>query len=448
MPTNKNFSESGPPASMCQPFSNVRCLALLLCLGAVNLPVRKESSVKWPDIEPVQRDYRFTSASQADVRIPILGVDSKPLYLFRCTPDLAFETGIIGALACYLITADGEDNGIDSVTLLTDDPLDNMVAHGRGQLSSYELEKACASYPEHGSTRTFRLRGMKLTIRVKDVEFAQSPNPHIPAQVIRGIHSLSLEVSVTSDATAISAVAEPVPYAPPRLKNSLDPWSDIPDCSTVIPAHVAGELTDAFIVQQGLSGPFPLVTPEEKSLQLEANKMQGHDFAFPGYPMPPKARMFSFPILGPEGNRVYDFACSGYTTGGRFQRYGIVCGLFLPEKEFNLLADGVDLYSRMNPSQILPDQLYAGCADYPGWGTRRVFRLRGMRLTMLLSNPVFVSGDFGDRALASLRLHVQIEPDSSVTSPVAKPPTVVYWGVAPGPHPCAEVPAAPAGGTP
>jgi hypothetical protein len=153
--------------------------------------------------------------------------------------------------------------------------------------------------------------------------------------------------------------------------------------------------------------------------------------------------MVSFPVLSRDGNHIYDFACSGYATGGRFERYGIVCGLFLLGKDFNLLADGVDPYSRMNPSEILPGQLYDDCGGYPGWGRRRVFRLRGMKLTMLLSDPIFVTGDFEDRALASVRLRVQVEPYPSATSTVSAPPTTIYWGVTHGPHTCAAVLVAP-----
>lgn len=410
-------------------------VVLLLTLFRLGSSAMGTTTFQWPEIRPVQKGYKFLAANRADVTIPILGVDGKTLYRFRCTPDLPSD-GTIGALACYLITAESEDDGIDSRTLLTDDPMDDVVAHSRGQIWAYDLSQDCADYPEYGTDRTFRLRGMRVTLRVREVQFASTRKPHNPTQSVNWIHAFRFAVTVAPDRDAVSAVAEPVRYAPPSLSDGTDPWNTAPNCGAVIATHVPGDLTDVFVERQGLSGPFPEVARTEKTVVLDASKMQGYDFAFPAYPMPPKARMYSFPVLSSEGKHVYDFSCSGYATGGRFERYGIVCGLFLPEKDFNLLADGVDPYSRMSPSEILPDQLYGACGDYPGWGRRREFRLRGMRVTMTLSNPEFAPSDFEDRALVSAQLRVQIEPDPSATSLVAAPPTTIYWGVRHGPEPC------------
>jgi hypothetical protein len=121
----------------------LRYLVLLLGLGAINSPAQSRITFRWPEILPVHKGYKFLTASQADVDIPILGVDGKALYRFRCTPDFPADDGSIGALACYLITVATPENGIDTPTLLNDDPLDDMVAHGRGQISSYELENVC-----------------------------------------------------------------------------------------------------------------------------------------------------------------------------------------------------------------------------------------------------------------------------------------------------------------
>ena len=420
-------------------FPKCGCAVLLLLLAAPVCVPRDQRSFQWPDVEPVHRDYKFMSADKANVNLPILGLNGKPLYRFRCVPDFPHENGTIGALGCYLISIASPDDELDSPSLLTENPLDGMVGHTRGEFSVFALENACADYPEHGSRRTFRLRRMKVSISIYDVEMIDIINHQIPSQTTKAIRAFGVSVTVTPDATALSAIAERVPYAPPKAKNALDAWNPLPDCHTVIPAHVPGEMTQAFVLQHGLAGPFPQIVPMERSVLLVASDLQLFDFAFPGDLMPPKSRMISFAILSSDGNRAYDFACSGYTTGGRFERYGIVCGLFLPEKEFNLLEPGFDPYSRMNPDQILPDQLCGDCGNYPGWGIRREFGLRGMKLIMYLSDPVFVTGTFGDRALSSVRLKVRVEPDPSTASPFASPPSTIYWGAGGGPDSCRTV---------
>jgi hypothetical protein len=342
-----------------------------------------------------------------------------------------------------MMTADSKDQGVDTPTLLKGDPIDDMVAHSRGQIWASEIDRDCANYPEYGTQRTFRLRGMKVSVEIKDADFAPAFNTAGTLFMERAIRSFSLQVILTSDPTALSATAEPVPFAPPKLMALGAGKEGSQGCSTVMTAHVLGNLSDGFVERQGLSAPFPGVAHAEKMLALDARKLQGYEFAFPGYTMPSKDRMVSFPLLSPAGNHIYDFACSGYATGGRFQRYGIVCGLFLPGKDDNLLADSVDPYSRMSPSEILPDQLYGECGDYPEWGLRRTFSLRGMRLTLILSDPVFETGDLEDRVLRSVRLRVQVVPEPSVNSPVAGPPQNIYWGIAHGPHPCRALLVAP-----
>jgi len=409
---------------------------------------------EWPQVRPTDQSYAFPIASRADVNLLIVSMAGSPLYRFRCVPDFPAESGTMDGLGCYLIVAGSKDDELDSATLLDDDPMEQRIPHGRGQIWTDAVRASCASYPEYGAERHFRLRGMKITLRMTSVEFGPNEEYQNPTRTVGTIRSFGLKVTVAPDPGAMSAIAEPIPIVPPTWKKPLNSWNAHPDCSTVVPAHVPGNVTDGLMEKQGLLGPFPPVASQEKTLVLNAEQEQGHDFAFLRTPMPPDARMVSWSISGPGHEHLYDVACSGYEAAGgpdlqgnviprRFDRYGIVCGLFLPGKDFNLLADGVDRYSQMNPAQILPGQLFGECGDYPDWGRHRVFHLRGMRLTMRFADPVFTTGDFAPHALASARLALQVEPDPSATSPVAAPPETIYWGILNGPNPCQNVLVAP-----
>lgn len=419
--------------------------------GPANEPFR------WPHVAPLQQSYNFPVASRAEVNLPIRSTGGRQLYLFRCLADYPVEDGTIEGLGCYMILADAKDDGLDSDTLLNDDPMELRIPHGRGQIWSDALEAGCASYPGYGAKRAFRLRGMRITVQVTSVKFGPTREYQNPTRTVSTIRSLGLVVTVASDAGAVSAISEPIPVGPPRWKEPVNSWDAHPDCNSVVPAHVPGDLSDGLLNEQAISGPFPPAARQDWSHLLHAEHDYSSQFAFLRQPMPSDARMFSWAITDAKGQHLYDFACSGYEIAGganlrgnvrprSFDRYGTVCGLFLPRKDFNLLADGVDPYSQMNPAQILPGQLFGECGDYPDWGRQRVFHLRGMRLTMHFSDPVFTTGDFAPHALVSARLDLNVEPDPSATSPVAAPPETIYWGILNSANPCHQVLVAPKSG--
>jgi len=425
-----------------------RLVSVLFLLMVVFFSIQESASLRWPQVRPLSKVYSFPSASKASVNLPIYGSDGKVLYSFRCQPSSLSNTESVSGLVCYLILA-GAPDAPDDFTLLNDNPIDTNAFHGRGQLSAPNLQGNCAGYPEYGRERTFRLRGMKLTILATDPEIVSVPSASQPSRTSAAIRALGLEITVTPDPGAISAIAEPVPFAQPKWNEPLNQFNAMPDCRDVVRTHVLGNLHDGFVEREHLSAPFPLATLFETTIALDAEKLQGYEFAFPGESMPPRARMVSIPVPGAHGNPFYDFACSAYESAGgeikgqlvprQFDRYGIVCGLFMPGKDLNLLADGVDPYSRTTPDQILPDQLYGNCADYPDWGKQREFRLRGIKLTLQFSAPVFTIGDFASHALASVQMHLRVEPDPSATSPVADSPKIIYWGVSNGPNACGTV---------
>jgi hypothetical protein len=427
-------------------------LGLLLLGSPTTSPVRRP--FLWPQVVRLEVNYKFPIASQADVDLPISSSAGETLYRFRCLPDFPSKNGTIAGLGCYLIPANGHDEGLESATLLNDNPEEQRIAHGRGQMWTDFVRGNCASYPEYGAERHFRLRGMKITVRMTDVKFGPNKEFQDSARTVRTIASFELAVNVVPDRDAVSAVSEPISVSPPRWEQPTDPWNAHPDCSAVVPAQIPDEVDRDFLQKHGLAGPFPPVATQQTTHLLSAQNDYSSQFAPLREPMPAAARLFSWAIVGPNGAHIYDFACSGNEASGgpdprgrviprRFYRFGLVCGLFLPDHDFNLLADGIDPYSRMSPAQILPAQLFGDCGRYPEWGKRRVFHLRGMLLSLRFSSPVFTTGDFGHRALVSARMAVRVTPDPSAMSPVAAPPRTIYWGILDTGNPCHWVLVAP-----
>jgi len=422
---------------------------LLLSLGASAPWAGQKTPFRWPEIKPTSKSYNFQVASRTDALVRVEDPEGEVLYVLGCLADFPAEDGTAAGIGCYLVLAGSEDAGLNSATLLNDDPMERRIPHGRGQIWADALQGSCASYPEYGAERTFSLRGMKIVIRVRDVVFGAPREYQNPARTVSTILSLAMKITVISDPGALSAISEPIPIGPPKSRELDNPWNSHPDCSSLVPAHIPGNLSDRSVEKEAMSGPFPHVARQQTSLLLNADLEEDSPVTSVRQPMPPRSRMISWRVQGPDGGHVYDFACSGYEAAGgsfdgrdiprRFDRYGVVCGLFLPGKDFNLLAENLDPYSLMSPAQILPAQLHGDCNNYPEWGGERVFRLRGMRLTMRFSDAVFTMGDFGARALVSARLALEVEPDPEASSPVALGPKIIYWGFLGGLLPCRAV---------
>ncbi|MGH9727332.1 MAG: hypothetical protein ACRD4V_01920 [Candidatus Acidiferrales bacterium] len=276
-----------------------------------------------------------------------------------------------------------------------------------------------------------------MTLSLADVRFETGQVPTgkgttIPAQVFK---SFRLVVGVEPDPGAFSTIAGPVPYVQPKYILGKGDVVLSYSCGAVLPQHVPGIITPEYIHKYRLNPPYPQIVPSSGSSSLPGPNTA---FDFADKPLPPKARGFDLPIRDTRGRTVYRFECSSVKP---IMRYGISCGLFEIGKEVNLLADSRDAYTLLNRGDIYPEQLDGECANYPDWGAERTFRLRGFRLTVRLSNPVFVSSpyDWTGKGLQKVGISVQVELDKAATLPVAGAPKYAYWNFEPHPNAC-EVP--------
>jgi hypothetical protein len=110
--------------------------------------------------------------------------------------------------------------------------LKELPDHCRGILNLLEsflaqqLVGDCLNYPGYGAERTFRLRGMRLTLTILDFDLEK------PKHMRSGplIHSFRFKVSVLPDANAIGDYAEPVTFDEPCCKQSKDDLCHSLDC--------------------------------------------------------------------------------------------------------------------------------------------------------------------------------------------------------------------------
>lgn len=180
----------------------MRC-GLLLSLPVLAAPA-------WPTIRPIDQKVEVDlTRSLVDFRLPILSGHGRPLYWLRCLGGSTARLDALGdhdgnnyvaPLACVLVVqADGWN-----ASLLSED--DAAVWYSRGQYHGNDLFGECGRYPEFGTLRHFRLRGMKITLSAENIVVRQHND----------VTRFTLHVRVEPDPSAHTANAERPGFLPPK----------------------------------------------------------------------------------------------------------------------------------------------------------------------------------------------------------------------------------------
>jgi hypothetical protein len=414
------------------------------------MQAQKERQVVWPPVAPLEKTFNFPTAREAEIHLQIHDTGGTPLYLLECHPgepsnqQKYLETDpadISGDFHCFLLAIPIDQFG----DLLHDDKFDEKPWWSRGRLLSEEVSGDCARYPEFGSGRHFRLRGMVVTLQFSRLSFdpakpakGTSNNSDESEAVVPPLHAFRLSIVVQPDPQAISAISEPPPYREPLYRPASAPDALERRCTKIVRTRIPGTVTREFVMSHKLDPPYPTITPIKKSIRLTSEQSTG--FHFNG------KETATLSVTSATGERVYDFRCApfGYPESWWYVEFVIECGLYVPGTGLNLLGETVDPYSRLARSIILPTQLYGTCAEYPDWGSARKFRLRGLQLTIQISeldfDPKLKPEDFFlEPALRSARMLVTLATDDSATSPVAQVSGYSYPSTWPTPATCKEV---------
>lgn len=168
-----------------------------LCLVG-SCPVWAQS---YPGVAPLQRTFFVPHVAKANVSLDIESRGGVPLYNLQChsaeyiaDDDFAYS----GDFECRLIPV---PPSYTHSTLLTEDIHQSKDWESRGRFFAADLQSACARIPQFGATRSFKLRGMDLTLGITDEKFATDGK----------LSSLTLTVTVRPDPSAQRPIAEIVP---------------------------------------------------------------------------------------------------------------------------------------------------------------------------------------------------------------------------------------------
>lgn len=155
----------------------------------------------YPVVASLQRTFMVPDVSKANVSLDIQSMSGAPLYHLQChsagyTGDRDFDYS--GDFECRLSLI-GQPNSYS--TLLTEDAHQSRDWESRGRFFAPELQGDCARIPQFGATRSFRLRGMDLTLKISHQEFTGGGK----------LSSLTLTVTVRPDPDAQRPIAKIVP---------------------------------------------------------------------------------------------------------------------------------------------------------------------------------------------------------------------------------------------
>lgn len=176
----------------------------------------------YPAVRTLQRTFEVPNVSQANVVVFIKSSGGRPLYNLQChsagyTGDPAFDYS--GDFECRLSSVYRRD--VYS-TLLTEDVNQSRDWESRGRFFAAQLRGECAQVAEFGANRTFRLRGMDLTLAIADPKFNENGK----------LTSLGLTVTVRPDAGARRPIAEMVPLPTAGVPPSCNLRQDFMDFAT------------------------------------------------------------------------------------------------------------------------------------------------------------------------------------------------------------------------
>lgn len=174
----------------------------------------------WPEIEELNVEQVFLRQDEEEADTPLVAIIRNPrgegIYRIECHNWAYDDDSLIsysGSFQCGLFAYEG--GMLVPSNLLAADTEDELSTDwwNRGRILRKHLRGECLKYPEYSSTRNFRLRNMRVTLRFFDVEWSEKTS----VDGLPRLKSFSAALSAKRDATADSSRAEvPVGDLPPK----------------------------------------------------------------------------------------------------------------------------------------------------------------------------------------------------------------------------------------
>lgn len=134
----------------------------------------------WPAIQPLHAEYVYKRPQKPGDDAPYLAylkdTRGNKIYRFECHTggyhDDGYDMDFSGDFQCMLFPYKGET--VSAVNLLAANTHAEQKNdwHNRGRILAQQLKGECLNYQEYGTERHFLLRGMTLTLGIKDAAWS------------------------------------------------------------------------------------------------------------------------------------------------------------------------------------------------------------------------------------------------------------------------------------
>lgn len=169
------------------------------------------SAASWPMIKSLSEKRTFVDPGAHKKDTPLIALirDTRGVvvYKFEChngNYEGESEINFSGDFQCALFALRG--NAHATGNLLVSDSKDERSTDwwNRARMRSAQLRGKCLGYPEYGTSRHFRLRGMLLLLRFSDVRWSSEADEQGDPQ----LREFTFSLDVVPDARAQSSTAE------------------------------------------------------------------------------------------------------------------------------------------------------------------------------------------------------------------------------------------------
>lgn len=201
---------------------------ITICLAVTTSTAMSGAHQVWPVVQNLHETYAFADPGTAGLQIIIKeDYTDRPLYALECHSGL-YEGGsnpdfFSGLFDCQLSSL----YSTDTVSTLFSETTHQLADwDNRGRFMSDQLLPGCATYPDYGQQRTFRLRGMVITIALSDITFVKLTPAAVKQKLVSSDAefatstneiptSYRVSIAVERDASALSSLTQkpktPVP---------------------------------------------------------------------------------------------------------------------------------------------------------------------------------------------------------------------------------------------
>lgn len=197
-----------------------------------------EKVAHWPAVSPVHRMYEFNDASHAAIpKLTIKSINGKPLYDISCYTEWDFPgnydySGIFMCRMLPLYKSPLDDNSLAQSNLFYGpNPIAQWDTRSRFLIN--QLIGECGTYPEYGRVRHFRFRGMKITLKISNLNFEEEKGAASNKFFLLKLHDFEFTIDVKSEPNVTNNFAATTEYKAPKLIQDNRSSGFIYDCSKI-----------------------------------------------------------------------------------------------------------------------------------------------------------------------------------------------------------------------